>query len=211
MIVIDFNKLPSSMRNRLSENKKANINAMIKALNESEFLNKLKLPKITLERYVSYMLATAWHETGTAMSPSIEEIGKGRNRTYGTWYLNSKNVAYGFKDSSKKEVYAYTETQNLFYGRGYVQLTWYKNYEKAGKALNVDLVKFPEMALTNPIATQVMVLGMVNGWFTGVKLANYLSETKKDYLHARQIINGMDKADFVEGYARGFEQAISVV
>lgn len=211
MIKIDFDKLPSSMRNRLSETKKANIQVMISALNDSKDLNALKLSSKTLERYVSYMLATAWHETATSMSPSIEEFGKGRNRIYGTWYLNSKNVAYGFKDSSKIETYAYTETQNLFYGRGYVQLTWYRNYEKAGKALGVDLVKFPELALANPVATQIMVLGMTRGWFTGVDLSDFLSDVKCDYLHARKIINGMDKADFVEGYARGFEQAISIV
>jgi len=82
----------------------------------------------------AYMLATAWHETAARMLP-IEEYGQGKNRTYGTWYRNSKDQLYSFKDGSKTTAYLSDDYPHLYYGRGYVQLTWYFNYENASKKM----------------------------------------------------------------------------
>jgi len=37
-----------------------------------------------------------------------------------------------------------------------------------------------------------MTIGMIKGLFTGKKLSDYLTDTKKDYFNARRIINGLN-------------------
>ena len=133
----------------------------------------------------AYMLATAWHETAATMQP-IREYGKGRGKAYG------KSGKHG----------------QAPYGRGYVQLTWDTNYEKADKALGLNgaLLADFDLALRPDIAAQIMVRGMTEGWFTGKKLAGYLPG---DYVNARQIINGNDKSALVASYAIAFERALA--
>lgn len=140
------------------------------------------------------MLATTHHETDRTMTP-IEEYGKGKGRKYGK----------RLKMSGK----AYTDTQNIFYGRGFVQLTWYENYQKAGKKLGVNFIKNPGLTLDLKYATQIMLLGMIQGWFTGKKLSNYFSTTKEQWVNARRIINGTDKAQLIASYAKKYYACIS--
>ena len=141
----------------------------------------------------AYMLATAYHETAHTMQP-IEEYGKGRGRDYGKRLKMSRKP--------------YSDTLPLYYGRGYVQLTWYENYEKAGKKVGVDLLNEPGWALSAPIAAKIMREGMIEGWFTGKKLNDYVGLRTADYVSARRIINGMDKAQLIAGYAVVFELAL---
>ena len=141
----------------------------------------------------AYMLATAYHETAHTMQP-IEEYGKGRGRDYGKRLKMSRKP--------------YSDTLPLYYGRGYVQLTWYENYEKAGKKVGVDLLNEPGWALSAPIAAKIMREGMIEGWFTGKKLGEYVGLRTADYVSARRIINGMDKAQLIAGYAVVFELAL---
>ncbi|WP_043973761.1 MULTISPECIES: chitinase [Acinetobacter] len=132
---------------------------------------------------MAYILATAWHETAKTMQPVIE---------YGSEkYLKSK------------QYYPYI-------GYGYVQLTWLANYKRMGDYLKIDLVKNPKLALQADIAARVMIVGMKKGMFTGKRLTDYINQDKKDYINARRIINGMDKAELVAGYAEIFEQALQV-
>ena len=146
------------------------------------------------DRWLAYMLATAHHETDRRMQP-IEEYGKGKGRPYGS------NI--------KMNRTRYYDTANLFYGRGFVQLTWYENYEKAGGKLGVNLIKNPEKALDLKIATKIMFLGMMEGWFTGKRLSNYFNATTEDVYNARRIINGTDKASLIADYAYDYYSCIS--
>ena len=141
----------------------------------------------------AYMLATAYHETARTMQP-IEEYGKGRGKDYGKRLKMSRKP--------------YSDTLPLYYGRGYVQLTWYENYEKAGKKVGVDLLNEPGFALSAPIAAKIMRDGMLEGWFTGKKLSDYVGLRTADYVGARRIINGTDKANLIAGYAVAFELAL---
>ena len=141
----------------------------------------------------AYMLATAYHETAHTMQP-IEEYGKGRGRDYGKRLKMSRKP--------------YSDTLPLYYGRGYVQLTWYENYDKAGRLLKLDLLRQPELALQADVAAKIMREGMFDGWFTGKKLNDYVGLRTADYVSARRIINGMDKAQFIAGYAVVFELAL---
>lgn len=141
------------------------------------------------DRYLAYMLATTFHETATTMQP-IAEYGKGKGRPYGI---------------------ADPVTKQIYYGRGFVQLTWKANYEKFGKLLGIDLLNKPDLALDLKIATDIMFVGMLQGLFTGKKLADYFSPTKQDWVNARRIINGIDRAQLIAGYGQKFYEAISYV
>ncbi len=95
-----------------------------------------------------------------------------------------------------------------YYGRGFVQLTWEANYAKAGEVVGVDLVAHPDRAMELPIATAVLFDGMIDGWFTMRKLADYIASPRFDYVSARRIINGTDRAQVIAGYAFNFEKAL---
>ena len=164
----------------------------------------------------AYILATAYHETARTMQP-IAEYGKGAGRRYGTWRTNSMGVCYCDTDGSGNKVYTENEYPHLYYGRGYVQLTWLKNYLKAGQALCdlglIDdpqvLAKQPNLAMQPEIAATILVQGMQGGWFTGRRLSDYLTDTTSDYRNARRIINGTDRAAQLADYAVIFEQALN--
>ena len=147
-------------------------------------------------RFVAYALATAFHETARTMQP-ICEYGKGHGRAYG--------VPAG-------------PAHQIYFGRGYVQLTWWKNYATATARLrqkgvigaDVDLVKNPDLALRPDVAAGILVFGMLEGWFTGRKLADYFAGTRSDWVDARRIINGSDRAAQIAGYALHFYHALGV-
>ena len=129
--------------------------------------------------WLAYMLATTFHETARTMQP-IREYGRGRGMRYGTTY----------------------------YGRGFVQLTWETNYRKASAVVGVDLVADPDRALELPIAAAILFDGMLTGWFTGKKLADFIHDGVCNYRDARRIINGTDRAETIAGYAVSFERAL---
>ena len=139
------------------------------------------------DRWLAYMLATTHHETDKTMQP-IEEYGKGKGKPY------------GLPDP---------DTGQVYYGRGFVQLTWKRNYGMMSKVTGADLLNKPERALELPIATQVLFYGMANGSFTGKKLGDYFSPLKEDWVNARRIINALDKANIIGDYARRYYAAIS--
>jgi predicted chitinase len=98
-----------------------------------------------------------------------------------------------------------------FRGRGFVQITGRNNYKKLGQALNLGnrLVDQPELALDFDIAYKIMSYGMRHGTFTGRKLADFIHSSDCDYLHARRIINGLDRASDIQGYAKNLEMVLS--
>lgn len=137
---------------------------------------------LTDPRWLAYMLATVWHETARTMQP-IKEYGLGKGRQYG-------------KPDAR--------TGQTYYGRGFVQLTWYGNYLKLGDLLGVDLVHKPDLALDLNIATQILFQGMTKGIFTGRKLDQYFNDTVENPVGARKIINRLDKAELIAGYYKNF-------
>jgi putative chitinase len=139
------------------------------------------------DRWLAYMFATTYHETDRKIQ-AIEEYGKGQGKPY------------GIPDPV---------TGKKYYGRGLVQLTWKDNYRKMGNVFNVDLVKYPEKVLDLDLSVKIMFYGMAKGSFTGKKLSDYFNSTKSDWVNARKIINGLDKATLIAGYGKDFYAAIS--
>ncbi len=158
---------------------------------------------------IAYVLATVFHETNRTMQP-ISEYGKGKGRAYGTWKTNSNGVKYCQTNGTGKVVYTYDEYPHLYYGRGYPQLTWYDNYKVMGDLLGLDLLGNPELANTPEVSIKILVEGMIRGTFTGKSLNNYFSLNMVDYIGARRIINGNDKAQLIAKYARQFESILKV-
>lgn len=139
--------------------------------------------------WLAYGLATAWHE---AYLKPIEEIGRGKGRSYG------KPGPHGGQ---------------IPYGRGLVQLTWAQNYETMDQALGLGgaLVKNYDLALRPDIAVRILIIGMQRGLFTGKSLGTYIGTqraTYPEFIQARRIINGTDRAVMIADYAIDFQDAL---
>jgi hypothetical protein len=98
-----------------------------------------------------------------------------------------------------------------YVGRGLVQLTHNFNYKKLGDILNVDLLKNPDLAMDQTIAARVCFMGMVDGLFTGFRLSDFITTSKSNYKSDRKIINGLDKASLIAGYAVDFQSALRIL
>ena len=95
-----------------------------------------------------------------------------------------------------------------YFGRGFVQLTWRDNYDKFTKLLRsevgitADLVRNPDLALNPTNAAFIAAYGMKFGTFTTRRLDHYFGNGKADFVGARAIINGSDKAQTIASLAR---------
>jgi putative chitinase len=147
-------------------------------------------------RKLAYILATAKHETANTMQPVRETLAKTDAKAK---EILTKAWKAGKLPWVKKDYWS-----SGFFGRGFVQLTHAANYEKAGKALGIDLVANPSRAMDPTISAAILVRGMMEGWFTGKKLADY----PHDFIESRRIVNGTDKAQLIAGYAYRFLDAI---
>ena len=154
-------------------------------------------------RWLAYFLATAYHETSQEMWP-IAEYGKG------------KGQPYGVPDPV---------TGQAYYGRGFVQLTWKNNYQRADDELNLDgdesCVKNADNQLDPSISGRTGYRGMVEAWFRSPHgFSQYFNDLTDDAYNARDIING-DKAtvpswsngvsigNLIAGYHKNFLAALN--
>lgn len=152
---------------------------------------------LTDVRHVAYMMATVHKETFYTWQP-IDEKGKGAGQKYGL----ARTGRCGGK-----------EYKNIYYGRGYVQITWEDNYERADRELNLNcsLVANPDRAKEPEIAYRIVSQGMKDGWFDPsthhYKLSDFINDNQCDYYNARKIVNINDTKTYgeIESYAKIFE------
>ena len=161
-------------------------------------------------RWAAYMFATIKGETGI-----YQPIPEGK----ALWSLSTGAGKYAEEVSPKDPAGATYKNaagqpvKHRYYGRGYVQLTWLKNYRKLGAAIGRGdtLVENPELALDPDVAYAIASLGMREGSFANDKagkpmsLKRFISGSYCKYKWARQIINGNDRDDELAGYAVIFE------
>lgn len=158
----------------------------------------------------AYILATAFHETGGKMQPVEENLNyTSAARIKATWpsrfsTITAAQAFVGKPQALANKVYGGRMGNNgandgwLYRGRGLAQITGKDNYKKFGLGDN------PAEALQLATAIRILFDGMVQGKFTGRKLADYFGGGKEDPVDARQIVNGTDKASLIAGYYRNF-------
>ena len=146
-------------------------------------IKKCKKYKLTRNE-AAYVLATAYWETNKTLKPIKE--------------------AYWLSESWRQSNLRYYP----WYGRGYVQLTWEANYKKAGEKLGKDFTTDADVVMQPENAAEILVLGSKEGWFTGKKLSDYITDTKQNYAGARRIINGTDKKDTIAALAVQYRDAL---
>ena len=102
--------------------------------------------------------------------------------------------------------------EHLYYGRGYVQLTWWSNYAAAGKMLNrgLDFLLNPDLVNDPKVAYAVLSTGMrTGGAFANRKtFAKYFHDDVTDYVGARAMVNANGDAKEVAEYAHLFEKIL---
>jgi predicted chitinase len=154
---------------------------------------------------LSYVLATAFHETAATMQPVRETLAASDrsaiarlDEAFAAGRLGSVKTPYWRPDAEGKS----------WLGRGLVQLTHRRNYEAMSAVTGIDLVVDPGRAMEMPVSVAILIEGMRRGSFTGRKLGDYFGQGRADWVGARKIINGNDRADLVARHARVFAEAL---
>ncbi len=153
----------------------------------------------------AYILATAYHETDKTMQPIREARGKSDAQTIRRM---DKAWADGKLPWVKRPYWRKDKDGKAWFGRGYVQITHKDNYRRVGAAIKTDLITDPGAALLPHVAVRVLVVGMVRGLFTGKTLDDYIGPSEWDFVGARRIVNGTDRAEKIAGYAEAFRRAL---
>lgn len=147
----------------------------------------------TTPEQTAYILATAYHETGRAMQAVTERGSNAYFTKYdGRKTLGNDQPGDGFR----------------FRGRGHVQLTGRRNYKRMGEKIGEPLERAPDLALDPEISAQVMFSGMLDGDFTGARLDRYITAKRCDFINARRVVNGTDRAATIADHAAKFLAAL---
>lgn len=158
--------------------------------------------------YRAYLLATAQWETAHTMQPVRETLADTDasavarlENSFKAGKLKGVRTPYWRKDVNGQ----------AWFGRGYVQLTHKPNYIKAKALTGVDVVSDPSLAMRPDVAARILVQGSLDGMFTGKRLAAYLDGPVPDYVGARAVINGSNKASEIAKLARTYEVAFRLL
>lgn len=176
--------------------------------------------KVNDPRHIAYILATPVIETGGTFQPIVENLNyseQGLRNTFPKYFSPADAKAYA-RQPERIANRAYGNRMGngpessgegfLYRGRGYVQITGKNNYALFSDLLNVDLVGNPDWACRDDIAAKVAVIGMRDGIFTGKSLGDYFTASGSDWINARRIINSLDRASDIAGYAKKFHAAL---
>ena len=153
--------------------------------------------------YVSYNLATAYHETAFTMQAITEYGGVRYFDKYDTGLLAER---LGNTPEADGDGYKYR-------GRGHVMITGYGNYKKFSDILGIDLVNSPDLALDPIVSAKILTIGSLKGTFTTRRLNQYIKYGLEyhEWVNARRVINGTDDNKAIADYAIKFLQCIKVV
>ena len=157
------------------------------------------------DRWLAYILGTAYHETAHTLRP-IKEFG-------GDAYFKRMYDIEGMRPNVARSLGNLVPGEGKKYpGRGYVQITGKRNYQDWTNRINrpgVNLVTDPDKALDAGIASVIIVEGMVKGTFTGRRLNQFFVGNTANWTGARAIVNGKDRALMIGDYGQKFYAAIS--
>ena len=174
-----------------------------------DFIDKSQLVDRTDK--AAYILATIRHECGAPMAPRNEMLDDPNTPKDETPWVDESKLRY-LKGMDVDYSY-HPNTGFIYFGRGYVQLTWYSLYKLFGRVTGLDLVNNPDLLLVPEHAWTVLEIGMFRGLYTGYKMDQFFYEKMSDYYNARKIINPQDYKTYqtVREYAIEFESALRYV
>ncbi|WP_224826300.1 hypothetical protein [Cognatishimia sp. MH4019] len=173
----------------------------------------------------AYVCARAYGETGGKMQPVEESLwysekrllqvfGKHRRQGIPASKLarNPKklaNVVYG--GHWGRANLGNTEPNDGwdFRGRGLGQITGRRNYTKWSQGLGLPLISQPDLLMDLKISVKALVVPMLEGWATGLKLSEFIEGSHRDYLNANAVWNGNLDADKYAAAARAFDLALT--
>ncbi|EJZ20713.1 hypothetical protein RCCGEPOP_13727 [Rhizobium sp. Pop5] len=156
-------------------------------------------------RWLAYIFATAYHETAYTMQPVRETLAESDVRAV---EILEAAFAAGRLSWVRTPYWRPDEDGRSWLGRGLVQLTHKRNYEAMSALTGIDLVAGPDRAMEMDVAVTILIEGMLQGSFTGHKLQDHLNATTEDWVNARRIVNGTDRAEKLANYAKIFHAAI---
>jgi hypothetical protein len=108
-----------------------------------------------------------------------------------------------------KEYLDATGVEHQYFGRGLVQITWWHGYAKSSVdfGYGLELLLNPEKVKDYHTAYEIMVKGMTtgDGYANGKKCSQYFTDNVTNYVAARAMVNGSDKAKDIAALAEAFE------
>lgn len=158
--------------------------------------------------HLAYIMATAYHESFSfKYNPEWNPPREGFAKTNAGAIRHVAELRMAGKISRN---YALPNKEGkCFYGRGWVQVTHEWNYRTIGRRIGLDLVSDPDLLLERVPAAKALVIGSVEGLYTGKKLSDFdTSDDLIDAYNARKVINGLDKADKIKGDYEIFHNAV---
>jgi len=170
--------------------------------NLSLILQECNSQGVTDKSHIAYILATAHWESH--MGKNMTELG-------GPNYFDKYEVGTNL---GKRLCNIYPGDGSKYKGRGFVQITGRGNYTRFTQILSargeaVNLVDNPKQAADPRIAAIVIVHGMRTGAFTGKRLTQFGTDSRYDFINARTIVNGHDRAETIARIARAYRRAMN--
>jgi len=161
-------------------------------------------------RFTAYILATAYAESYSRKSnPTWAPVREGFAVTNAGAIAAVTALHKAGRISTN---YALPHKNGLsYYGRGWVQITHGTNYDKIGRYYGLPLYTNPDLALRRDVAAKLLVGGLLEGWYTGVGLPDFITSKKTDFVQARRIVNRLDRAEEIAGYANDFYNAMIIL
>lgn len=181
-------------------------------------------PYVTDLRQIAYILATVKHECSGTWQPIAE---RGSRQYFINRYGSQTKVGQVLGNDTPEEGATYS-------GKGYTQTTGENNSEMLEKVLPRE---YPEiiaaweaehgrkfdltvgdqpgdendnLTLMDPVIAYInMSVCMRKGLYTGVGLPRYINNEGCDYVKARKVINGLDCAEKIAGYAVKIETMLT--
>lgn len=190
-------------RTRLTDSMKQGLNELIDVWEKHGDIDPRRL---------AFVLATARRESQSTFDPIREapkcgEDEQCRERAIGRM-LAERAERKGVKPRAN---YAAADAAGRrYYGRGFIQLTFERNYEWAGGKLGIDLVNDPNEALEPKIAAEILVRAMLEGWYgSNQPLAHYIDGSKADWINARNNVNpGSPNKPVTAAYAKDLNRCL---
>lgn len=162
------------------------------SLGDTQYIIERARMRGVLRNQLAYILATSYHETAHTMRPVRETLASSDKQA-----IARLDAAYA-KGQLKWVKTPYW--RDGWFGRGFVQITHKANYDKMGVT--------KQTALQRDEATRVLLDGMLEGKFTGHRLDKYVTLKKSDFVGARRVVNGTDRAKDIAELAREYDAAL---